>query len=170
MSDYIRTYTGKKFYPLAPRAEDVDIVDIAHALSMKCRFTGHTREFYSVAQHSFYVSELCKPPHKLWGLMHDAAEAYLPDVATPVKNQIPHFREIEDKVLRVIASAIGLEYPMPPDVKKWDSFMLSVEKRDLMLCEDPCENMNFPFVQSWRPDQARSLFVSTFQSLCEVQV
>ena len=74
--------------------DDVNIVDIAHSLAMQCRFTGHTKVFYSVAQHSVLVSKLlerrgCDHATVLWGLMHDAAEAYLVgDVATPVKKSL----------------------------------------------------------------------------------
>lgn len=72
-SDWIATFTGGVFFPLAPRVEDVRISDIAHALSMLCRFAGHTRGFYSVAQHSVLVSRLCSQQDALWGLLHDAS-------------------------------------------------------------------------------------------------
>ena len=79
------TYTGKEFYPLDPNPADIDIKDIAHALSNCCRFAGHIKSFYSVAQHSVIVSELCEPENALAGLLHDASEAYLSDIARPVK-------------------------------------------------------------------------------------
>jgi len=103
-SNYIRTYTGRKFWPLNPQPEDIDIDDIAHALSLVARFTGHTYCFYSVAEHSLYVSTLAvrlamtavrdwpasmRVPYAreiaLWGLMHDASEAYLCDMPSPIK-------------------------------------------------------------------------------------
>src|ERR1700722_9509595 len=87
--DYITTYTGKIFRPLHPDAVDICIEDIAHALSMQCRFTGHSREFYSVGDHCLWVSdvaaELGRPEDALWGLLHDASEAYLHDIASPIK-------------------------------------------------------------------------------------
>jgi uncharacterized protein len=83
--DWIQTYTGKQFWPLSPLPEDIVIEDIAHALSMQCRFGGHVRTFYSVAQHSVHVSLLVEPQYALWGLLHDAAEAYLVDLPRPIK-------------------------------------------------------------------------------------
>ena len=83
--DWIQTFTGRAFYVLDPRPEDVDIEDIAHALSMQCRFAGHCREFYSVAQHSVTASWLVPPEDALWGLLHDAAEAYVVDLPRPIK-------------------------------------------------------------------------------------
>ena len=82
---WIETYTGKKVYPLRPDEETLCVEDIAHALALTCRFGGHCSEFYSVAQHSCLVSDLCPDGLKLAGLMHDAAEAYLGDVVSPIK-------------------------------------------------------------------------------------
>ena len=59
---WIETYTGRKFWPLAPSPDDIDIFDIAQALSMTCRYKGHTNEFYSVAEHSVLLAEKL-PPH-----------------------------------------------------------------------------------------------------------
>lgn len=87
MNNWIMTHTGKKFRPFSPRIEDIDIEDIAHALSNLCRFNGHTSKFYSVAEHSILVSELCPDELKLKGLLHDAAEAYLGDVPSPLKTE-----------------------------------------------------------------------------------
>jgi hypothetical protein len=77
---WIQTVSGRQFWPLAPKAEDVDIGDIAHALAMKCRYSGHTQKFYSVAEHSVHISlallrDGWNPTTALWGLLHDAAEA-----------------------------------------------------------------------------------------------
>src|SRR4051794_32940266 len=81
----IITSTGKWFDVFNPNPADVDIEDIVHALSMQCRFTGHTKEFYSVAQHSVLVSLTCPSVDALYGLVHDGSEAYLSDIARPVK-------------------------------------------------------------------------------------
>lgn len=85
-SDWMQTYTGRVFWPLEPRPEDVDIVDIAHALANLCRYGGHSKVFYSVAHHSVLVSQIVPPADALWGLMHDSAEAYVIDLIRPIKH------------------------------------------------------------------------------------
>ena len=107
MADYIYTFTGKKFYPLNPDAESVDIADIAHALSLLCRANGHFRAFHSVAQHSI---ECCNEALErgygvriaLACLLHDASEAYMADVTTPVKNELEYYRKCENKLIDII--------------------------------------------------------------------
>jgi len=133
--EYIRTYTGGKCWPCDPRVEDINIEDIAHALSLLCRFTGHVREFYSVGDHSLRVSELCSEENKLWGLLHDASEAYLADVARPVKrNEVfgSYYKKVEAGLMDVIAKKFELSTPEPPEVKIGDNIMLRTEQRDLM--------------------------------------
>lgn len=134
-TNWIQTYTGKQFWTTDPRPEDVCIEDVAHALSLKCRFTGHCKSFYSVAQHSLLVSLHCESDPK-WGLMHDAAEAYLPDVARPVKSEIVGFVELEERLLSVIAERFGLRMPIPESVHQTDLTILATEKRDLMKSTD----------------------------------
>lgn len=128
---WIQTYTGKQVWPLNPRVEDVCVEDVAHALANQCRFTGHTRQFYSVAQHSFLASDHC-PEAPLWALLHDAAEAYLCDVSRPVKGYLTNYREAEERLERVIAEKFGLPWPMPEAVKVIDLKLLATERRDLM--------------------------------------
>ncbi len=82
----MQTFSRTMFYPLDPHPEDVHIVDIAHALANICRFGGHAKRFYSVAQHSVLVSRIVEPEDALHGLMHDAAEAYVGDVVRPIKH------------------------------------------------------------------------------------
>lgn len=138
MNSSIRTYTGRDFYPLSPNQSDIDIKDIAHALSLKCRFGGHCREFYSVAEHSCRVSYyiLNKIPgdyySAFWGLMHDSAEAYLADVPSPVKKELKEFCGVEDNLLFIIMDKYGLDYPPPPIVKEADIVLLVTEARDLL--------------------------------------
>lgn len=128
----IFTYTGNVFYPLDPRQQDIYIEDIAHALSLMCRFNGHINCFLSVAQHSIHVSELCKPENALYGLLHDASEAYLADVPSPLKQMFDDYKNIERKVQGAICAKFNLDPLMPPDVKVADNIMLATEMRDLM--------------------------------------
>ena len=133
---WITTYTGKKFYPLSPNPEDVDILDIAHALSLMCRFNGHCRVHYSVAQHSVHASLLGQTRQVcLWGLLHDAAEAYLPDVCRPVKMAFKHFKEWEENILNAVAARYYLPFPTEEEqkeIKRIDNQLVVTEGRDLL--------------------------------------
>ena len=106
----IHTYTGKMVAPLDMKPEDVDIRDIAHATSNMCRFAGHSSSFYSVAQHCRYVSELVAPEFALKGLLHDASEAYLVDIPSPVKydSRFSFYLEAERAVMQAIYTRFGL--------------------------------------------------------------
>lgn len=131
--DFIHTFTGKKFRPLTPDPESIDIRDIAHALAMAARFGGMTRTFYSVAEHSVRVSLICPPKDALYGLLHDAAEAYLKDIPQPVKYQpaAEFYREAEGLVMAAIELRFGLKPGEPASVKRADAVMLHTEARDL---------------------------------------
>ena len=124
--DWILTHTAKKFHPLNPDPELIEIEDIAHSLSLQCRYNGHCHDFYSVAEHSVRLSQVVPTEDALWGLLHDAAEAYFSDLPRPIKNQFPKFRELEDALLEMIMHRFGLGPKMPPAVKKADEQKLSV--------------------------------------------
>src|SRR5687767_13374438 len=96
--DWICTYQGIQFWPLDPKPEDVSIIDIAHALSNVCRFGGHSRWFYSVSQHSYYVSLYTRPENALYALLHDAPESYIGDCVRPLKPYLTNFQSIEDNI------------------------------------------------------------------------
>jgi len=132
---WIQTYTGKRFDPLDPDPDSVDPVDIAHALSLVCRFNGHCRTFYSVGQHALIVSDLVPQVGglPLWGLLHDAAEAYIADLGSPVKRVMPEYKRIENNLLRCIVQKYGLAWPMPDEVHHADLIALATEQRDLMM-------------------------------------
>jgi hypothetical protein len=129
---WLQTYTGKAFFPSAPRAEDINIVDIAVGLSRESRFNGQTKEPYSVAQHSILVSRIVPPEHALWGLLHDASEAYAKDLTYSIKSLLPEYKAVEHSILRVIIEKYGLTWPEPACVKEADLIVLATEKRDLL--------------------------------------
>lgn len=115
--------------------EDICISDICHALSQIIRFTGHAHAPYTVAQHSLLVAEIAPPEHRLWALLHDASEAYLGDVASPLKTLLPEYRSLEEQFQKVIAGRFDLPWPMPDAVKHADRVALMNEKRDLLLTQ-----------------------------------
>ena len=124
---WIETFTGKKFRLSKPV---FDIKDIAHALSLQCRYTGHCNQFYSVAQHSILVSELAK--NRLEGLMHDAPEAYIMDMSAPVKSYFPEFKACENYIYEHMAAEYGLPTSISEDTKNADWLALFIEARVLM--------------------------------------
>lgn len=131
---FIYTYSGKRF-PLYGDTHEVNIGDIAHPLSMQCRFTGHIREFYSVAQHSVWVSNHVREnggtlEEAAIGLLHDASEAYLSDLAAPFKGEVKGYRPLEHVLHCRIMHRFGLPTAIPPIVKKWDFLACLVEARD----------------------------------------
>jgi len=166
---WIQTASGKQFWPYASHPDDFDIEDIASALSKQCRFSGHCREFYSVAQHSVLVSENVPPQHALWGLLHDASEAYLSDIPTPIKNYLNEYQKAELEVMRNICKAFGLDTQMPQSVKDVDMAMLATEKRDLMAPEPaPWFDMVTPYtwsIEPWPPAKSKLKFLERFFAL-----
>ncbi len=142
--DWIQTYTGKKFYPLDPRPEDVCIEDIAHALSLICRYNGHSRVFYSVAEHSYRMSLAEIRGNPKWFLMHDAAEAFLSDVPRPIKPMLPEFAQIEKSILKVIGEKFNLGEFDEAEILNADLIMLATEKRDVLVFNHINWNVKLP--------------------------
>jgi 5'-nucleotidase len=171
--DWIQTFSGAKFQPGAPRPEDFNIADIAHSLSLLCRFNGHCRRFYSVAEHSVRVSGHCPPRHALWGLLHDLGEAYLGDMPRPIKLGFPAFEEAELRLVRVACEVFGLPWPMPAEVKQADDALLATEMRDLMapppedwkLREAPLAGR----IEPWSAEEAELAFLARYRELTGAQ-
>ena len=130
--DWMQTYTGRQFYPMDPHPNDVDRLDIAHALSLLCRYNGHIQRFYSVAEHCVLMSEAVAPEHALWALLHDATEAYVGDMIRPLKRSMPDYRAAEDRVMRAISVRFGIPDAMPAEVKDADNRILLTERDALM--------------------------------------
>lgn len=175
-TNWIQSFSGKQVWPANMHADDIDIRDIAHALSMKCRYTGHSKFFYSVAQHSVLMSRHYSKSSNDWMtrqcmLMHDATEAYLPDVARPLKKLLPDFKAMEDRLEKIIAKKFDLIYPWPQEVKKLDLIMLATERRDLMATPPipwiSTENVaTLPEkIESWPPEIAKREFLREYSFL-----
>jgi uncharacterized protein len=168
---WIQTYSGGQFWPLNARVEEVQLTDIAHALSMICRYTGHVREFYSVAQHSVIASLIVPFEDAKWALMHDATEAYLCDVARPVKPFLGEYKEIENQLMGVICSKFGLALEEPASVKQADLILLATERRDLMaappvpwLSTENVTPLN-GIIHPVPPAKAKEIFLKRFTEL-----
>lgn len=128
----ILTHTGKLFDLALPDANLIDPRDISHALAQICRFNGHTRTFYSVAQHSCIVADLVPNEHKLAALLHDAPQAYLGDLVRPLKRFMFSYQHTEDLVWQAICGAFGVDTELPQSVLLADLTALATERRDLL--------------------------------------
>jgi len=170
MPRWMQTFTGRRISVLSMRPSDVCLEDIAHALSRLCRYAGHVKNFYSVAEHSVLVSRLCKPRDALWGLLHDASEAYLCDLPTGVKALLNDYRVVEDHVQKIVAEKFGLSWPMPVDVHVCDSLMIGAECKYAMGI-DPAEWgyqvwLNLP-IWEYDPPTAERIFLARFNEIME---
>ncbi len=175
--DWMQTFRGGQFWPLDPDPAAIDIVDIAHSLSMQCRYAGHCIRYYSVAEHSVHIANhlrLIGAPVsiQMWGLLHDASEAYLVDVPRPLKPFLPGYREAERRVMAAIALRFALNPSSEPaEVKEADSRILVDEAGQNMA--DPPEPWNLtgsPLgikLEYWWPELAKEAFLQKFHLLAE---
>lgn len=173
---WIQTYHGGVFHLLDPQPEEILIEDIAHALAMQCRFTGHTKWHYSVAQHSVLASQIVKPGFELEALLHDASEAYAADLNRPLKHYTEmgkHYMVIEDIIQSAIARKFGIPEHMSPEVKVADNAMLYAEKAALMppmewdtRCGDGIV-ANIA-IEPWTPAEAEGRFLRRYAELREI--
>lgn len=165
----IRTYTGVLFDFVHPELSPISIDDIAHSLSLLCRFAGHCKEFYSVAEHSVRVSDICPPEHAFWGLMHDASEAYCVDIPRPLK-YLPGmevYRQHEKRAMKSICSWFNMDPVEPPSVKEADMVMLVTEQRDLLNNSIPDFQIKplEGIIRPWGYRTAKQVFLNRFHEL-----
>lgn len=172
MSDSrIKTFTGRWFDTLDPDPDSVDIRDIAHALALNNRFTGHSRVPYSVAEHCVRMSHITPLELALDALMHDVGEAYLPDMAAPLKRQpeMAGFVEIEARVEAACRQGLGLPgHEHDSRIKKYDLIMLVTEARDLGLSWWDWRYDSEPLtetIEPWTWEQAEFRFLARYCAL-----
>lgn len=171
VGDWIQTFTGKRFYPLDPRVDDIDIRDIAHALSMQCRYAGHCNRFYSVAEHCVLLSRFLESEGRLvarWALLHDASEAYILDVPRPLKPYLVNYKGIEASIMEVVAQTFGLYALMPAEVKRADDRILADEVSQnlgpLKWDYEPGPKLGVT-LHFWTPAEAERAFLARFDEL-----
>lgn len=176
---WMQTFSGLQFFPLDPKAEDVSAIDIAHALSLTCRYGGHVSEFYSVAEHCVRISWWLRAQGEprdvqLAGLLHDAAEAYIGDMVRPLKHHMPAYQEVDRAVSRVIYGVFGCppEYAdaLPARVKEADNRIL-LDERDALLSTPPGSWEQDDLVplgislNCWIPDDAEAMYADLLAEL-----
>jgi len=158
--DVIRTSSGKFINVFEPTPDMICIEDIAHSLAHQCRFGGHLPQFYSVAQHSIMCAmHVSSDADRFAALMHDASEAYLLDMPSPIKARLPEYKSIEDNLMRVIAEKFGFEYPLSEAVKQVDRSMLEYEYNGLM------QGKMSNYIQCLDFSQAREQFLMMYNDL-----
>jgi hypothetical protein len=175
---YIQTVSGRRVNPFAPSPDDIDLDDIAVALSNQCRFGGHTRRYYSVAQHACIVSDQVLASGgdahmALWALLHDASEAYLIDLPHPLKHRSELgrlYREAEEGLEAVIRERFGLEGPAPALVKAIDRSVLASERAALTMVAwhwpelEGVEPLAIE-IAPWAPEVAAAAFLERYARL-----
>lgn len=161
---HMLTQSGRSVDPFNLQPEDVVIEDIAHSLSRICRYNGHVGGFLSVARHSIWVGDRlwdmtgCRIL-ALWGLLHDATEAYFGDMARPMKYrpEMQFFRDAEDQAGRVIAEVFGLQFPMPAEVHEADHYV-TIERE----LKDERATWESTLEQDYKVFMARFIFFSAY--------
>jgi hypothetical protein len=170
LSPWIETFTGKRFEFLDPKHDQIDIRDIAHSLAYTCRYTGHSKKFYSVAEHSILVSYLAIDP--LAGLLHDSSEAYITDIASPIKPHLANYKELEDNIMNKIAAKFGFTYPLDHDIKDCDATQLKTEAKHLLHSKGqpwaylyPTKRPHGITPNCWGPEEAEKKFLERFEEV-----
>jgi len=164
---WITTFTGHKFHFLNPQPEEVFIEDIGHALGNLCRFGGHSKKFYSVAEHCLLVSDMLPTELELSGLMHDASEAYVIDLPRPIKYSIQGYRDVEDRIAKVIQDRFGLT--TSDLIHQADNIALSTEASSLMANTKDWALLSVPInteLLCLSPMGATEAFMKRFYYLC----
>jgi len=177
IGNFMQVYSGKQFWPMSPRAAEVDIDDIAHSLSLQCRYAGHCLRFYSVAEHSVHVANWLRqqelPPRTVMqGLLHDASEAYLVDVPRPVKPFLPGYAEAEVGVMAAVAERFNIDLVLDEKVLEADNRILLDERAQNMAPGNyaggwpELEPLGIE-LRCWSPAAAKEEFIETYWSLVE---
>jgi len=168
--NFIQTYTGKQFNFLDPSIDSIDLFDIAHALSNLCRYSGHVKEFYSVAEHCVILSEYVMlqtsdPAQALYALMHDASEAYLVDIPRPIKSHLKGYIELEKQITDQVMKKFNLVHSSVADygdtnIIKDESVLLHGNLSWVNMYDHLGVNLYL-----WTPKEAENEFLKMFSKL-----
>jgi uncharacterized protein len=174
----IQTYSGILVDIKTPNPNTILVCDIAKHLSQLCRYTGASRSFYSVAEHSVLVANLCPQDLKLIGLLHDSAEGFLGDCSTILKNLLPEYQKLEKTMNEAIIKRFDLGIPDFNCVKIYDRIALDIESKVLMGPRHPVwdnykvespEGYDFDYslleIKSLNPEEAERAYLDLFNSL-----
>jgi hypothetical protein len=183
LDPWAQTFSGRKFYLLNPTPTSVCIEDIANGLAFKCRYNGQCSRFYSVAQHSILITHVlpsANPLDKLWALLHDAGEAYLPDIPRPYKHlfrigtesfSIP-FSEVEDNILHTISLRFNLTTHLPPSIVKVADDRILVDEYHALMRRDRVEWPSLASIEGfgikikpWSPEKSKKIFLDVLHKL-----
>lgn len=169
---YLQTFTGNTIWLEDLTKNTYRMEDVAHSLSNQCRYNGHTSEFYSVAQHSYYVSQMVPKDVALEGLLHDMAESISSDIPSPAKQYILGAKEFDNRFTEDMFRKFNLKWPMPPEVHEADLRMLFTEGRQLMPnCDienwqDASNVKSYDFkITPWKPAMAKQMYLDRYQHL-----
>ena len=166
-------YSGRRIWLQDPRPQDIDLRDIAHALSNVCRYGGHSIKKYSVAQHCVLGSQMIDGQYAKYFLFHDAAESYLGDIITPVKRLIgPLYDPLEETLMGAISKKFNFSMDLKATsaVKNIDLVMLATEIRDVTTSKVLREVTHQPskvlkIEDFWSPERAEQLFLNQASEL-----
>lgn len=156
--DCIRANSGIFVNVFKPKADMFKPEDMAHSLAIMPRFAGHLTRRYSVAQHCINCCNLASKKNKLAALLHDAPEAYLLDIPTPIKAKLPFYKKVENGIMAVIAKTYGIQFPFDSEIKEIDKKMLDIEWENLMVNDNPDFVVLTPF-------QAKKQYLKLFYEL-----
>jgi 5'-deoxynucleotidase YfbR-like HD superfamily hydrolase len=163
--------TGGQFFDLLePAKSEYDIDTIATALSNICRYTGHVTRFYSVAEHSVLVSRIVPARFSLEGLLHDASEAFVGDVSSPLKKLLDRYQEIEYNIQEDVARRFGLQFPFPEEIHKADKQLYWAERKMIAPAVDALWHKEFRASrkvepQGWTPKIAKKRFLARYNEI-----
>ncbi len=171
----VRTHTGRNVDLLKPDPRDICIEDIAHHLSKLDRYNGAGHFPYSVGQHSLLVAEILPGEMKLQGLLHDATEAYLGDVVSPLKGLLPEYRRIEGNVMQAICKSFRITFPRPRIIKQADQAIMAAEMNQVVKWPDLAKRPGLPepprdmVIRPMHWKEVKQQFMERFKELSKQQ-